>query len=128
MRQEHNIAYFKEAIEKVKSLGYKVYGYNDMEWNYAFITDGKNIGYMQIALFGLIDFGTVHIGDRTWGSGLAADKGVEPSSITEEVIKRCFSFAGGHNWECNPPVRKYRDWEHFVEVRCKPLGTVYQEL
>ena len=53
MRQEHKIAYFKEAIEKVKSLGYKVYGYNDMEWNYAFITDGKNIGHMVVGLSGI---------------------------------------------------------------------------
>lgn len=128
MRQKYNIAYFKEAIEKVKSLGYKVYGINDNDWNFAFITDGKNVGYMQIALFGLVDFGTVHIADRTWGGGFSSDKGVEPSNITEEVIKRCFTFTGGHDWGCNPPISKYRDWEHFVEKRYKFFREVYQEL
>lgn len=127
MRQDRKIAYFKEAIEKVKSLGYKVYGYNDMEWNYAFITDGKNIGQMQVGLSG-IELGTVHIGDVGWGSGFGSDKCLDPHEITEEVIKRCFSFTGGNDWANNAPIRKYKDWEHFVEKRCKPFGRVYQEL
>ena len=127
MRQEHKIAYFKEAIEKVKSLGYKVYGINDNDWNYAFITDGKNIGYMEVGLSG-IELGTVHIGDRVWGSGFRSDDGLDPCDITEEVVRRCFLFNGGKDWGCNPPISKYRDWEHYVEKRCKPFGRVYQEL
>lgn len=127
MRQEHKIEYFGHAIEKVKSLGYKVYGYNDMEWNYGFITDGKNIGYMQVGLSG-IELGTVHIGGVGWGSGFSSDKCLDPHEITEEVIRRSFSFNGGKDWGCIPPIRKYRDWEHFVEKRCKPFGKVYQEL
>ena len=127
MRQEHKIAYFKEAIEKVKSLGYKVYGYNDMDWNYAFITDGKNIGYMHVGLSG-IELGTVHIGGSGWGSGFRSDDGLNPCDITEEVIRRSFSFNGGKDWGCIPEISKYRDWEHYVEKRCKPFGRVYQEL
>lgn len=127
MRQEHKIAYFKEAIEKVKSLGYKVYGKNDNDWNYAFITDGKDIGYMQVGLSG-IELGTVHIGDVGWGSGFRSDDGLDPCDITEEVIKRCFSFTGGNDWANMASIRKYRDWEHYVEKRCKPFGRVYQEL
>lgn len=127
MTQKHKIEYFGQAIEKVKSLGYKVYGYNDMYWNYAFITDGKNIGHMQVGLSG-IEFGTVHIGVREWGSGFGSDKCLDPNEITEEVIKRCFSFTGGNDWANMAPIRKYRDWEHFVEKRCNPFGRVYQEL
>lgn len=127
MRQEHKIAYFKEAIEKVKSLGYKVYGYNDMVWNYAFITDGKNVGYMQVGLSGL-EFGTEHIGSKGWGCGFRSDQGLDPCEITEDVIKRCFSYTGGNDWANGAPIQKYRDWEHFVKVKFKPFGRVYQEL
>lgn len=127
MRQEHKIEYFGQAIEKVKSLGYKVYGYNDMEWNYGFITDGKNIGYMQVGLSG-IELSTVHIGDHGWGSGFRSDDGLDPCDITEEVIKRCFSFTGGNDWANMAPIRKYKDWEHYVEKRCKPFNRVYPEL
>lgn len=126
MNSEHEIKYFGEAVDKVKSLGYKCFGFNDNVYNFAFITDGVNIGYMETSLGG-IRFTTVHINSRGCGGGFCIDDRYAPKDITEEVIKKSFSHSGGHEWARNAYIKKYKSWEHYVKFN-ERFANKYNEL
>lgn len=39
--------YFRDTLERVKALGFRVFKCTDTNYHYAFYSDGENIGYLQ---------------------------------------------------------------------------------
>ena len=89
-----------EAIEIVKSLGYKCYyplyktNYDGIK--YFYFTDGKNIGEISLNEWdSALVLNTVHIPTNKIGTGFtiyktSKDNWFFPSDLTDEVLKKTF--------------------------------------
>lgn len=103
---------FKNTIEKIKSLGYEVYGLENT--TYAFFTDGKNIGYFQESHFGTINFSTVHRPCRHAGTGFCIRHGIYClEDITNELCQACFVNIP-NEFKGTPRVYKWESWDDFM--------------
>lgn len=107
--------YFAQAIEKIKSLGYKVYGFNEPTTNYAFFTDEKNIGYFQLDDFIGFAFSTVHKPCREAGTGYRVADEITLDNITKELCEKCFVTIP-HGF-IPATIHKYYDWNEFNRKR-----------
>lgn len=118
-----HIDYFLSAVEKIKSLGYKCFQpKGDKTYTFCKITDGKNIGYMQVGEYGdCINFGTV----SKYGSQYRIINPNENNKyfqyefsiedITKEVIELTFNeYPNWHSTNHNK-VTKWDSWEDFVK-------------
>lgn len=115
---------FKQGVEKIKSLGYSCYQpqSDNKDMTFCKITDGINIGYMQLTNWGdSFNFGTVSKKGNQYGIKNISEKnkyfeyefGLE--DITKEVIE--LTFKKYPNWNVNDcgEVVKYKDWKEYTE-------------
>lgn len=101
----------KRAIAQIKSYGYKVYGKPDSD--YAFFTDGKNIGYFQLTEIGTLNFSTVHRPNRYAGTGYRVASNIRSvDEITPNLCRSCFGrIPDGFT---NASITKWNSWDEFV--------------
>lgn len=117
---------FNEAVDVVKSLGYKCifpkYNSNKNEKpTHCYITDGINIGYMQSDWIGCsMSFSSVHKPNSDNGTGFGIADSIQPKDITKELIESTFvtkpSWAinnRGRNKISPKPIIKYKDWNDY---------------
>ena len=123
MEKMTRIEYFLKGVEKIKSLGYKCFQPKGKEtYTFCEITDGKNIGYMQVGDYGdCFNFGTV----SKYGSQYRIINPNEDNKyfqyefdiedITKEVIE--LTFKEFPNWQTNDhrKVTKWSSWEDFAK-------------
>ena len=112
----------EQAIERIKSMGYSCFVpkyKNDFgKHTYCYITDGKNISYMQTDHWKSgIEFSTTHKPSKECGTGFAIEKNditraFDVEDITEDVIKMTF---GTPKWAMKYKSIKYANWEEFCE-------------
>lgn len=115
--------FFLMGVEKIKSLGYRCYQpKGDKSHTFCNITDGKNIGYMQLGEYGdCFNFGTV----SKYGSQYRIMNPNEDNKyfqyefdiedITKEVIE--LTFRNRPNWSTTDKdnVVKWNSWEDFAK-------------
>lgn len=115
---------FLQGVEKIKSLGYKCFQPNsNNNDNYTFckITDGKNIGYMQIGDYGdCFNFGTVSKHGpqyrviNPYENNKCFQYEFYLDDITKEVIE--LTFRKYPNWDTEQSnVIKWSDWEDYTK-------------
>lgn len=109
--------YFKKACDKVKSMGYRVFVSTRLGNNYGFISDGKGVGYFQLAWDG-ISFST-HNKPGSGCSGYSVNPDGESylvEDIDERIVETSFvkypSWVGRLNMV---RVEKYRDLDEFLQ-------------
>lgn len=85
-----------EVLDAIAQLGFDVYqavpAYQGMRRSYLFFTDGQHIGYLQTGEAGGLELSTVHIPNRTTGTGF---KMGEAKELTREVLETAFLNAPG---------------------------------
>ena len=111
-----------EAIEIVKSFGYKCYfplyksNYDGIK--YFYFTDGKNIGNICLNEWdSALILTTVHIPTNKIGTGFtiyktSKDNWFFPSDLTDEVLKKTF-VGKPFGYSSCPSGVKYKDWEDY---------------
>lgn len=118
-----------EVVEVVKGLGYKcIYTKykstrDDAEIRDCYITDGVNIGYMQVADFNAgVNFSTVHKGNKYNGSGFrlinpkplsrAFNDIFTIEQIDDDLIKSSF---GKPLWAEKFRGEKWKSWDSYTK-------------
>jgi hypothetical protein len=103
----------KSIIAKVQSFGFDVYMRNvDDTWLY--YTDGTNIGYLQVGGVMGLSLSTVHVPNRTTGTGFAVEG--HEDMLTEAALKGAFIQAPGWAYsDDRASVEKYRDMTQFIK-------------
>lgn len=108
------------AIEAVSQAGFDVYMRADQgarlcgdTWLY--FTDGKQIGYLQVAPFGGgYTLSTVHVPNRQVGAGFSlGDDVLSAAQLTPENLARAFMHAPA--WGRHEHVTKWADWNAFAK-------------
>lgn len=113
----------KEAIEVIKSLGYKCYtplysSSRNEEIKYFYVTDNINIGYIGINIWGsALSLSTVHKPTNKIGTGFTVyktlkDENFFPSDLDVETIKKTF-VGRPFGYSSYPIGIKYKDWEDY---------------
>ena len=106
-----------QAGEVVKSFGYRCYSpryassFNEKP-TYCYITDGTNIGYMQLNDLGCaLSFSSVHKPSRENGMGCVIADDVSLDKVTKGLVERTF---GTPKWVKTKPI-KYASWEDYIK-------------
>lgn len=101
------------VIQIIKGFGFNVYMRNPND-TYCYYTDGDRIGYMQENRLGGYTICTVHVPNRTTGTGFNMATCAE---LTKENLELGFvnvpSWANSYDRES---VKKWRDITHFLEA------------
>lgn len=114
---------FNDAVELVKGMGFQCFvpvyksASNDIP-TYCYITDGVNIGYMQVDWLGCsMSFSSVHKPCSVNGTGFGVAEDIALSKITKELVER--TFISRPHWanrkRDKAPVVKYKDWEDYTK-------------
>lgn len=108
----------KLPLKEIVELGFRVYTrepiifWNPREYEYAYFTDGVNIGYIQHGRHSLpYAIGTVHRQGHLCGTGFEVG---EIRKITKEAL--IGAFVHHPSWvsrKASNAVVKYHDWEEF---------------
>lgn len=100
----------KEIIEKVKGLGFKVYGMKEKTWIY--FTDGKRIGYIQ---GGPCSFHalSVHVPSHDNGTGFQMLEFLDAEELTIDKLSIAFDLLPNFYVYNKEGVKKWKDWEAF---------------
>lgn len=86
--------------------GLAVY-YPENASTYFWVSDGENIGYVQIETSGF-SFSTVHRPNRQSGTGFQVEKHVYPATL--QHVLNTFKTP---NWARNMQCTKYQNWDQF---------------
>ena len=115
-------AYFKKAVERIKSFGFRVFVHEnkpgELPYCYGYFSDGKNIGYFQLGWFFGVRWSTVNgPGSHNVGTGFSCeDDGVEVSQLTPERLREAFqSVPYWYRLGRNERVCKWKDLDAFLE-------------
>ncbi len=104
----------KTTIAKVQSLGFNVYMRNEKDsWLLFTSADDKNIGYLQQERFGGVTLSTVHIPNKTTGTGYQIQHMEDDFNVDD--LNTCFATAP--HWAFNrdrETVRKWRDMAAYI--------------
>lgn len=108
-----------ETLDAIQAAGFDVYQAAEPRWqSYAYFTDGIRIGYIQTGDFGGLRLSTVHIPNRTTGTGFALD---DCTSLERAELEKAFIFAP--SWAYNTDresVRKWADIAAFLKGQIYP--------
>lgn len=100
----------QEIITHLKAQGFKVYGPEQLS-SYVYFTDGTCIGYAQQDSMRGTRYATVHMPNKTSGTGFEArDPKAALGFAPQWVFQRDLNS-----------VVKYRDFEHFRSKHWQPL-------
>lgn len=103
-----------EIVAKARECGLQVY-MRASDSTYMIFTDGTRLGYLQAERFGGYSLTSVHVANRTTGTGFKmTDSALELESFNRETFER--AFAHSPEWayrEQRESVKKYRDIEHY---------------
>ena len=117
---------FISYCNQIKKLGYRVFVSKNNEYNYAYFTDGINIGNCYLNDMGGISFSTVHVPNTSSGRGFAIDnknncffKFTRSEIINSFVVVPSWYFGG-----CSKGIKKYtfeqfknkKDFERVIEL------------
>jgi len=106
-----------ETLDTIAALGFDVYQNPDPHWrSYAYFTDGKHIGYFENDRFRGFKLSTVHIANKSTGTGFGLTDGTETVEFTREGLER--AFIGAPVWANSverDSVRKFDNMEHFLK-------------
>ena len=108
MKLENKRKALKEFINKLKQVGFKVYGPKDLT-TYCYFVQDNNIGYVQSDDFGFC-FTTVHKPCRSCGTGLSMYRDDIP---TIKKAKDCFIMYPSWAISYHKDIKKYKNWEEF---------------
>jgi len=100
-------------IARIRELGYRVFMRLPSDsWLYYTDAEGKNIGQLSAERFGGYWITTVHIPNRTTGTGFRVK---ECSDVDAAALE--LGFATFPGWPLGPDaaatVKKWDSWEHF---------------
>ncbi len=98
----------RAAIEAVAAAGFAVY-MRAVTDTYLFFTDGTKIGYLQVGLGGGYSLSTVHIPNKSTGTGFGV---ADPNVLDREALEKALIHTP--HWvgrDAANTVRKYRDME-----------------
>lgn len=100
-------------IAKVQSFGFTVYMRKPSDtWLYFTTPDGKSIGYLQDGRLEGISLGTVHVPNRTSGTGFQVERNAD--ALTKEDLQRCFAAAPHWAGRDAASVVKWRDIDAMI--------------
>jgi hypothetical protein len=106
-----------DVFTAVAAAGFDVYAPAAGALSFLFFTDGTRIGYLQHDDGGSYSLSTVHIPNRTSGTGFRVTEGSEgPLAFTRESLERAFIHAP--NWAFSrdrESVRKWPDMAAFIK-------------
>ena len=100
-----------ETIKKIAASGFDVYMRDESD-TFGYFTDGSNIGYFQEQPLEGLTLSTVHIPNRTSGTGFRLDA---PETISAASLAK--AFAHSPEWadsRARASVRKYRNVADFL--------------
>jgi hypothetical protein len=78
-----------ETVKTLKGWGFRVF-INENNDCYCYISDGKQIGYIEIDRLGGYNFSTKHKENKQTGTGFAIARN---AVLTKENAEKCFAFA-----------------------------------
>ena len=108
-----------ETLDAIAKLGFAVYQPADGHKTYLFYTDGTRIGYLQKGDFGGLSISTVHIPNRTTGTGFQVTDDAAPALVlTRSELERGFLHAP--EWAgtaAREATRKWPDMAAFLKGR-----------
>jgi hypothetical protein len=112
-----------ETVAAIAALGFDVYAPEKGLTSYLYFTDGTNIGYLQNDRFRGPTLSTVHVSNRTTGTGFSLD---QPARLDRDELEKAFviapSWASGSELAS---VVKYADIAAFVKSeRIVPLAQI----
>jgi hypothetical protein len=102
-------------IEMMKAQGWKVYkrtAKGAFKCEYCFCTDGTKIAYVQWS-DGRPSISTVHVPNRTTGTGFQFADSITPTTICEAM--NCHAPSWARAIEISS-VRKWKNWEEFHQA------------
>lgn len=97
-----------DYVEMMQEQGWKVYARGE-KFTYCYCTDGVNIAYVQWS-DGRPQVGTVHIPNKTTGTGFRYADDITPSTVRGAMITVTPHWADAKDLAS---VRKYKDWNEF---------------
>lgn len=101
----------QSVIDAVAAAGFEVW-MRDPKDTFMLFTDGRNIGYLEDNRLYGYSISTVHIPNKSTGTGFQIERHV--SELTKDRLERAFishpSWARGDEISS---VKKYRDMEHY---------------
>lgn len=108
-----------EIVATIAAIGFDVYQTSDPYWRtYLYFTDGQRIGYLQRGDFGGLTLSTVHVPNKTTGTGFCVtDDRDPPLTLTLAELERAFALAP--NWasgrQHRETVRKWPNMAAFLK-------------
>lgn len=100
----------QKIIDAVAGAGFDVW-MRDPKDSWLLFTDGKNIGYLQADRLAGYILTTVHMPNKSTGTGFQIERHV--SSFDKETLSRAFIHAPDWARGDRASVIKYRDIEHL---------------
>lgn len=108
-----------ETLDAIANLGFAVYQPTTGQKTYLYYTDGTRIGYLQKGDFGGLSISTVHIPNRTTGTGFQATDAADPALVlTRSELERGFMHAP--SWASSDDrkaTHKWADMAAFLKSR-----------
>lgn len=102
----------RDVVDAIHAEGFEVYMRKARD-TWAYFTDGKRIGYVQIDRFGDVQLSTVHVPNLQSGTGFRLDRRTD-GPITRQDMEDAFTFCPAWvNSRERGSVVKWRDWDHF---------------
>lgn len=120
----HNLS--PETLDTIAALGFDIYQSNGPHWqSYAYFTDGENIGYIENSRLRGLCLSTVHVPNRTTGTGFAMTGDRDTVTLTREYLSQTFVHApvwasGGDR----ASVTKWKSFEAFLKSQSAGLVLV----
>lgn len=116
-----------EVLDAIAALGFDVYQNPQPQWRtYLFFTDGTRIGYLQRGDWGGLSLSTVHIPNRTTGTGYRmTDDSEPPLMLTRAALEK--AFARGPHWAYASELQTVQKWANmaaFLKSRTASLELV----
>lgn len=107
-----------DTLDTIAALGFQVWMSPDPHrQTYLFYTDGTRIGYLQNDCLAGFEVSTVHVPNRTSGTGYRMTDDRDRFTMTRECLERGFAHVPAWAARDYGSVRKYRDMAHFVQSR-----------
>lgn len=100
----------QKIIDAVAKAGFDVWMRKPGD-SWLLFTDGKNIGYLQVDRLAGYTISTVHMPNRSTGTGFQIERHV--SSFDKDTFARAFVHAPDWYRGDAASVRKYRDMDHY---------------
>lgn len=111
-----------EVVAAIAAAGFQVYQpVNPKYRTWIFYTDGRNVAYLDTSDFGCLSMSTVHIPNRTCGTGFKVDGPVE---LTPEGLRRGFYVPHWASAMDRAASRPYPSLEAFLKAQWTPLELI----